>query len=395
MKNFFSKLGAMLPLNSAILAAVLIFLPIIPLAFGWNLISLCVFGAETVLFLLLTEGDYVRKGNLLFWIVNLMTFTQMVNLHLSVAPWRPTNHIVIAIYAIVVLVLLVLPIVENWTELFCEFGSKTCKNAWGEVLNMIPIGIIFFSLWGLVSYFGSQMIWLIPGYLLVTSCMFIIVLRSKLKDLKGIAWVPIFGLQIALLTALVSTFIQYWGTTTLIICITIAVGILILASVSIRKSLNKRRAKKEEKALKAKQEAERLEKIKEEEAQKHSKLMKKRNELVEGIGPVDWQSVQTLWGNDRLPDAIFFRPPIFWKASDVKQQMSWNPKILQFMATSVSAFYAQTMDDEKLAKLKQALQGMITSLDHYQNFKGYQAIFDQLEEYLDEAMLITFKIRIH
>lgn len=269
-------------------------------------------------------------------------------------------------------------------------------------------------------YFGTQLLWLLFFLFLVITFLFngFIELEKKLKDNDFL--IISFCNVIFLLTAIISTIIQYWSgiqnffyrfwTSTFsfkIANLSIVFWILgliaiFVITVLIVKLVKKQRLRKEMKlkALKAQEKEEKAEKEQKEREEKEDKARKEKKEkLLSIIASIEKeggylfrdeivflsQNRNSIEINEKLISMFInhlFEPVQFdWKQlitiSEVKKQLVWS-YYLEYGLVWLDFLYNKSFKDEELEKILKSINGLYEIAYSYKEYRGFETLIQKL-----------------
>ena len=279
------------------------------------------------------------------------------------------------------------------------------------------MGMILFPLMGLITYWGTQSIWLIPAFLVPSVAALLHKQYLNTIENENLSMIVLFTALIAcslsILVPIISTIIQFWGV---VVWCSIGGLVLIVAVVLIYLYRKNQADKKEQADLDAQQkkEAEAIaeqKRIQREEQAKETeriqrerldKINKKKSDLLSvvlGKGQYSWDTVHDLYRSDIVPQEILFYLPFetmenFFVVSKVKNKISFNGSILTFIMNQYRKLFESSMADDHLKTIDAQIQSLVSYLKPFEKMEGYDAIIKIIKENLGDNLMNTLKITL-
>ncbi|MEI8253201.1 MAG: hypothetical protein WCG25_05670 [bacterium] len=301
----------------------------------------------------------------------------------------------------------------------CVVFTRLRFQAAFKLFAVIQMGMLLFPIVGLVTYWGTQFIWLIPAFLFPSVAA--LLHKQYLKTIENenlsmiVLFVALIACALSILVTIISTIIQFWGV---VVWSLGGLILLIVAAVLISLYKNKKAEIKKKADLEAKQKKEaeaiaKQKKIKQEEQNKEIERMKKerlaettkaKQELLSVVLEKGIYSLDTLYnlyynGSENVPNEILFYLPDetmenFFNVSEVKRKISFNGAILTFILSQHKKLYDSSMSDFHLKSIYTIIQSLVSHLKPFEKMEGYDTIIKIITQTLGGNMIETLHITL-
>jgi len=372
-------------------------LSLIPIFFGFNLLSLCLAIVILIVDIVLIREGVIEIKKIIIPVLSSIFLIQFVNW----VNYYPVNWIsfypeiipkmYIYIFSGLFFAWMIINVLVKLIKRF--------EMDWSEVFSFVPIVLMVFPVFLIVNLWASQLIWLLAGFYLLFLSIFVLLelaeekIRFWNKEIE-ISHFILSYFVFSLISALVSTFIQFWGLATKLIVFALVLGLISWLLFYWDKKIKAKKAKKAEEVRKAKKaeearKAEDLrilenEQMKKENEEKRNKARKKFLESLSGKDSVNWSDVSDLFNKSEITAEFFQKDPKFFEYSNYKKTVVFNPSVVSFMLRSFSEFYVRTMDDELLEKIVDHFCLKIQiEIAYLKGYKGYDSLISLIRNDLE------------
>ena len=372
-------------------------LSLIPIFFGMNLLSLCLAIAILIVDIVLIREGVVKIKKITIPVLSSIFLIQFVN----GVNYYPINwisfypEIIPKMYIYIFFGLFIAWLVINVLVKLI----KNFEMDWSEVFSFVPIVLMAFPLFLVINLWESQLIWLLAGFYILFLFIFVFL---ELAEEKIRFWNEeieignfIFSYSVfSLLSALVSTFTQFWGLAAKLIIFALVLALISWLLFYWDKKRKAKKAKKAEEVRKVKK-AEEARKAKEArilqnrewEKENEKRLQKRRKEILESLSgedELDWEEIKSLFNEREITFDFFQKKPKFFEASSYKKTIIFDPSVVSFMLRSFSEFYVRMMDDEILEKtVDQFCLKIQTEMAYLKDYKGYDSLISLIRNNLE------------